>query len=156
MAESNVSLMPGLWRDSLHVTCGLTACTPGSVPGPTIGNEYGKTLPFLEVNNAHILLTDYCWIIHTSSPSYRVYHTHTPIPHTHPFNSPFSGTTRVSRYQKGRTNFDMTEARDSGWQSQSLIASNSEIRYNYNVYQKPPCVFIKASNFSYQQFVTAH
>ena len=27
------------------VTCGLTACTPGSAPGPTLGNEYGKTLP---------------------------------------------------------------------------------------------------------------
>ena len=36
----------GIWRDSLHVTCGLTACTPGSAPGPTLGNEYGKTLPF--------------------------------------------------------------------------------------------------------------
>ena len=37
----------GIWRDSLHVTCGLTACTPGSAPGPTLGNEYGSTLPFL-------------------------------------------------------------------------------------------------------------
>jgi len=44
-AESNGSLLPGIWRDSLHVTCGLTACTPGSAPGPTLGNEYGKTLP---------------------------------------------------------------------------------------------------------------
>ena len=35
-----------LWRDSLHVTCGLTAYIPGSAPGPTLGNEYGKTLPF--------------------------------------------------------------------------------------------------------------
>jgi len=25
LAESNGSLLPGLWRDSLHVTCGLTA-----------------------------------------------------------------------------------------------------------------------------------
>ena len=46
LAESNGSLLPGLWPDSLHVTCGLTACTPGSAPGPTLGNEYGKTLPF--------------------------------------------------------------------------------------------------------------
>jgi len=46
LAESNGRLLPGLWRDSLHVTCGLTACTPGSAPGPTLGNEYGKTLPF--------------------------------------------------------------------------------------------------------------
>jgi len=27
--------------------CGLTACTPGSAPGPTLGIEYGKPLPFL-------------------------------------------------------------------------------------------------------------
>ena len=50
LAESNGSLLPGLWRDSLHVTCGLTACTPRSAPGPTLGNEYGKTLPFLVMN----------------------------------------------------------------------------------------------------------
>jgi len=38
--------------------------------------------------------------------------------HTQPFNSPFSGTTQVSRYQKGRpkTNLEFTEARDSEWQ----------------------------------------
>jgi len=35
--------------------------------------------------------------------------THT---HTQPFNGPFSGTTRVGRYQKGKTNLDLTEARD--------------------------------------------
>jgi len=34
------------WRELLHVTCGLTACTPGSAPGPPLSNEYGKTLPF--------------------------------------------------------------------------------------------------------------
>ena len=39
--------------------------------------------------------------------------THT---HTHPFNGPLSGTTRVSQYQKGKTNLDFTEARDSEWQ----------------------------------------
>ena len=36
--------------------------------------------------------------------------THT---HTHPFNGPLSGTTQVSRYQKGNTNLDFSEARDS-------------------------------------------
>ena len=46
LAESNDRLLPGLWRELLHVTCGLTACTPGSAPGPTLGNEYGKTLLF--------------------------------------------------------------------------------------------------------------
>jgi len=34
----------------------------------------------------------------------------------HTFNGPFSGTTQVSLYQKGKTNLDFTEARDSEWQ----------------------------------------
>jgi len=40
--------------------------------------------------------------------------------HTHPFNGLFSGTTQVSRYQKGKTNPDFTEARDSEWQWHQL------------------------------------
>ena len=40
--------------------------------------------------------------------------------HTHPFNSPLSGTTRVSRYHRGKTNLDFTEARDSEWQWHQL------------------------------------
>jgi len=36
------------------------------------------------------------------------------------FNGPFSRTTRVSRYQKGKTNLDFTEARDSEWQWHQL------------------------------------
>jgi len=35
---------------------------------------------------------------------------------THPINGPFSGTTRVIQYQKGKANLDFTEARDSEWQ----------------------------------------
>ena len=38
----------------------------------------------------------------------------------HTFIGPFSGTTRVSRYQKGKTNLDFTEARDSEWQWHQL------------------------------------
>ena len=47
----------------------------------------------------------------------RMKNTHT---HTHPFNGPFSGTTRVRRYKKGKTNLDFTEARDSEWQWHQL------------------------------------
>jgi len=36
------------------------------------------------------------------------------------FNGPFSGTTQVSRYQKGKTKLDFTEARDSEWQWHQL------------------------------------
>ena len=39
---------------------------------------------------------------------------------THPFNGSFSGTTQVSRYQKGKTNLDFTEARDCEWQWHQL------------------------------------
>ena len=38
--------------------------------------------------------------------------THT---HTHPINGSLSRTTWVSRYQKGKTSLDFTEARDSEW-----------------------------------------
>ena len=44
-----------------------------------------------------------------------VFHTH-----THPFSGPFSGTTQVSQYQKGKANLDFTEARDSDWQWHQL------------------------------------
>jgi len=47
--------------------------------------------------------------VHAYTSPYRT-HTHT---HTHTFNGPLSGTTWVSRYQKGKTNLDFTEARDS-------------------------------------------
>jgi len=33
---------------------------------------------------------------------------------TYTFNYPFSRTTHVSQYQKGKTDLDFTEARDSG------------------------------------------
>jgi len=49
----------------------------------------------------------------------RLLHT-TRQQHTHPFNGPLSGTTRVSRYQKGETNLDFTQARDSEWQWHQL------------------------------------
>ena len=71
LAESSGRLLLGIWRDSLHVTCGLTACTLGSAPGPTLGNEYGKTLPFtslvflhylvkLETRNLHLFTSMLC------------------------------------------------------------------------------------------------
>ena len=45
---------------------------------------------------------------------------HCQTAHTHPFNGPFSGTTQVSQYQKGKTNLDFTKARDSEWQWHQL------------------------------------
>ena len=61
--------------------------------------------------------------LHYSFPINGVWPNHLHVyiyTHTHPFNGPFSGTTHVSRYQKGRTNLDFTEARDSVWQWHQL------------------------------------
>jgi len=46
-------------------------------------------------------------------------HTHTHT-HTYPFNGPLPEITKVSRYQKGKTNLDFTEARDNEWQWHQL------------------------------------
>jgi len=47
----------------------------------------------------------------------RLSHTHTQ---SHTFNGPMSGTTQVSRYQKGKTDLDFTGATDSEWQWHQL------------------------------------
>jgi len=45
LVKINGNLSLGGW---LKITCGLTACTctPGSAPGPTLSNEYGRTFTF--------------------------------------------------------------------------------------------------------------
>jgi len=54
-------------------------------------------------------------VIWWGEPLESSWHLHHPYVHcTHPFNGPLSGTTQVSQYQKGKTNLDFTEARDSG------------------------------------------
>jgi len=65
-------------------------------------------------------------------------HTHT---HTHTFDGPLSGTTRVSRYQKGKDNLDFTEARDSGISCTSLQTDNHA--------STPPLSFLQAGCPSY-------
>jgi len=75
-SKYNGSLLRGLWRDSLHVTCGLTACTPGSAAGPTLdGNEYGKTLPFFTMRKPLVAMISSilsaCFIGSTATASVR-------------------------------------------------------------------------------------
>ena len=69
-------------------------------------------------------------------------HTHA---HTHTFNGPFSGTTRVSRYQKGKTNLDFTEARDSEWQWHQLSRMQvCTLLQTDNHASTPPLSFLQA------------
>ena len=58
-------------------------------------------------------------------------------------NGPFSGTTRVSRYQKGKTNVDFTEARDSQWQWHKLghMQVCTSLQTDYYASTPPPSFF---------------
>jgi len=65
--------------------------------------------------------------------------------HTHPFNGPLSRTTRVSRYQKGKTSLDFTEARDNEWQWHQLgrVQVCTSLQTD-NHTGTPPLSFLKA------------
>ena len=79
----------------------------------------------------------YCWIASSASISHSK--------NTHPFNGPFSGTTQVSRYQKGKTNLDFTEARDSEWQWHQL--GHMQVctsLHTENHASTPPLIFLQA------------
>ena len=71
------------------------------------------------------------------------------LPHRHPFNGPLSGTTRVSRYQKGKTSRDFTEARDSEWQRNPLghmqVCTSLQTDNHANI---PPLSFLQAGCLS--------
>jgi len=65
--------------------------------------------------------------------------------YTHPFNGPFSRTTKVSRYQKGKTNLNFTEARDSERQWHQLghmqVCTLPQTDNNASI---PPLSFLQA------------
>ena len=71
---------------------------------------------------------------------------YTPV-NTHPFYGPFSGTTQVSRYQKGKTNLDFTEARDSEWQWHQLghMQVCTSLYTDKHASIPPFCCLLKAS-----------
>ena len=72
-------------------------------------------------------------------------HTHT---HTHTqtrLTAFFSGTARVGRYQKGKTNLDFTEARDSEWQWHQLGSMQvCTLLQTDNHASTPPLSFLQA------------
>ena len=78
----------------------------------------------------------------TRSFCYTHARTHT---HTYPFNGFMSGTTRVSRYQKGKTTLDFTGARDSEWQWHQLGHMQVCISLQTDNYAStPPLSFLEA------------
>ena len=71
---------------------------------------------------------------------------------TCPFNGPFSGTTRVSRYQTGKTNLDYTEGTDSEWQRHQLgcmqVCTSLHASTQDNHASTPPLSFLQAGCLS--------
>ena len=65
----------------------------------------------------------------------------TVITHTHPFNGPLSRTTQVSRYQKGKTNLDFTEARDSEWHQLGHMQVCTSFQTDNHASTPPPSFF---------------
>ena len=64
---------------------------------------------------------------------------------THPFDGPFSGTTRVGQYQKGKTNLDFTEAKDIQWQWHQLgYVQVCTSLHTDNHASTPPLSFLQA------------
>ena len=71
------------------------------------------------------------------------------IPHTHmnthTFDGPLSRTTWVSRYQKGKTNLDFTEAKDSErqWHQLGYVQVCTSLQTD-NHASTPPLSFLQA------------
>ena len=91
---------------------------------------------------------------HTQSHTHTHTHTRTHArtharTHTHPFNGPLSGTTQVSPYQKGKTNLDFTEAKDSEWQWHQLghVQVYTSLQTDSHA-STPPLCFLQARCFS--------
>jgi len=79
-------------------------------------------------------------LVTNSTISYNSHKVYCKQIHTHPFNGPFSGTTQVGWYQKGKTNLDFTEARDSEWHWILLKQETvSGIVINWAICKSAPC-----------------
>jgi len=60
------------------------------------------------------------------------------LTHTHTFNGPFSETTQVSRYQKGKTNVDFIEETVSGSRVSWAICKSAPLsRQDYHASTPP-------------------
>jgi len=74
--------------------------------------------------------------------------------HTHPFNGPLSGTNRVSRYQKGKTNLDFTESKKQlaavasagPYACQHLATERQPRKYPTTQFLKTRCLFCRSTN----------
>ena len=110
-----------------HVLCQLQ-CRLAPFPDCSVNHSMIKTVPLLPdalPQFFHVRDLVFVDVVLESLPYHKLDRVYIrtvgwPHTHTHTFNGPLSGTTWVSRYQKGKTNLDFTEARDSEWQWHQL------------------------------------
>ena len=105
LVESNGSLPPGLWLTSPAGWLPKTGISSGTLRSAI---EY-----LLSFSAVVLILVAFRPGNHLST-SISLYSSYWYYTHTH-LTAFFSGTTQVSRYHKGKTNLDFTEARDSEW-----------------------------------------
>ena len=82
-----------------------------------------------------------------------------PAQHTHTaFNGRSFGTTQVSRYQKGKTNLDFTEARDSEWQWHQLghIQVCTSLQTDNHASTSPVSILVKLVKIIFQNQRNKH
>ena len=76
------------------------------------GNRRTKQITLSCTNVTHIQVNFFCKLNCNSVKIFSTIRYTRTRTHTHKFSGPVSGTTQVSRYQKGKNNLDFTEARD--------------------------------------------
>ena len=90
-----------------------------------------------------ILVRSSSWVL-TAAPTINCF-----LKHTHPFNGPLSRTTRVGRYQKGKTHLDFTVAIESEWQWHQLgLMQVCTLLQTDNHANTPPLSFLQAGCLS--------
>ena len=106
-----------------HITCRLTAKNWDQLQNPLL---WQSSMGYLFYNNAQ---SEIIWhLLFLLCKSYKLqmsvasngWLNASGFQHTHTFNGPLSGTTQVSRYQKGKTNLDFTGERESEGQWHQL------------------------------------
>ena len=114
------------WRTNVSISSLSYLTTERLISGSVSGERSSVGANTIAMFSALIMFC--CWCSDTLTTTQYIvifYYHYTPnnhrvYTHTHTIKGPFSGTTQVSRYQKGKTNLDYTEARDSEWQWHQL------------------------------------
>ena len=119
--DMNQEKLAYLWHllDGVLDSCESPADFPSSLQLPSLCHNF--SLNHTDAYNSDVAASTPCVWQHSRHQKDNRAHskiaTHT---HTHTRLTALSWTTQVRRYQKGKTNLDLTEARDSEWQWHQL------------------------------------